>query len=76
MKIIYTTLALILLPCFVMAADIPSLDIGADEYDEAMCVQRYKNMCASTICLTSEARDCVQKCKEGAKDKCKQEAVN
>ncbi|KTD21695.1 hypothetical protein [Legionella londiniensis] len=59
--------------CFPMinhAAEIPTVEEGAEVYDEKMCVDRYANECINTVCLTSEARDCQDKCYQEAKDKC------
>lgn len=46
---------------------------SAKEYDEKMCIAVYKNQCVNEVCLTSEERDCQDKCLEGAKAKCDQE---
>lgn len=71
MKQIIFTLVLCF-PLLMSAADIPKVEQGAEVYDEKMCVERYANECISTVCLTSEARDCQQKCYEGARDKCRE----
>lgn len=53
------------------AADIPTVEAGAQEFDEQMCVEQYANDCINTICLTSERRDCQAQCRKEAVDKCR-----
>jgi len=60
----------IFLPLLSFAADIPQVVIGAEKYDKAMCIERAANDCINTICLTSSARDCTDKCRASAEDKC------
>ncbi|WP_133126894.1 hypothetical protein [Legionella nagasakiensis] len=55
------------------AADIPTIDIGAEQYNQDMCVERYANECINTICLTSEERDCQDQCRTDAVDKCEEQ---
>lgn len=67
------SLVLILSACVSSyAADLPPVIIGADDYDAAMCVEREKNNCINSICLNSEEIDCIENCKSGAIDKCKE----
>ncbi|WP_133129539.1 hypothetical protein [Legionella yabuuchiae] len=54
-----------------IAADIPEVEQGAEDYDETMCVQRYTDNCINMVCLTSEERDCQEQCQKDAEDKCK-----
>lgn len=56
-----------------MAAILPTVEAGSEEYDKTMCVERYANNCISTVCLTSEARDCQEQCRKEAEDKCREE---
>lgn len=56
------------------AADIPTVVAGSKAYDEKTCIARYANECITSVCLTSQARDCIQKCQDGAKDKCKEQS--
>ena len=55
------------------AADVPVYEEGAQNYDIKMCIERYQNDCISSVCLTSEARDCQSKCLKQAKDKCREQ---
>lgn len=55
------------------SADIPIYDEGAENYDIKMCIERYQNDCISSVCLTSEERDCQSTCLEQAKDKCREQ---
>ena len=55
------------------AADIPVYEQGAENYDIKMCIERYQNDCITSVCLTSEERDCQSKCLEQAKDKCREQ---
>lgn len=61
-------IACISLPAY--AVDDPAVDDGVVKYDEKMCINDHTNDCVNTNCLTSEERDCTDKCKEGAEDKC------
>ncbi|AHE67705.1 hypothetical protein [Legionella oakridgensis] len=56
------------------AADIPDVVIGDDQYNQDMCVERSANDCINTMCLTSEDRDCQDKCQTDAEDKCKEQS--
>lgn len=69
-RIFLLLVACFLIPGVLQAADVPPQVIGSEKYDKSMCIERYTNNCMNTDCLTSEARDCPQKCREGAKDKC------
>ena len=50
--------------------DTPTAEVGAERYDQKMCIQRYTNECISSICITSEALDCNSQCKTSAENKC------
>lgn len=54
------------------AADLPTVVTGSDDYDYAMCVKQYTDNCISTVCITSSALDCNDKCKAAATDKCQE----
>tara|TARA_Y100000588_G_C14149818_1_gene880062 strand:- start:726 stop:956 length:231 start_codon:yes stop_codon:yes gene_type:complete len=72
MNILKISLGLLFSGCL-FAADIPTVDEGADKYDAKMCVERYQNNCITSVCLTSEERDCQDTCLKQAKDKCRQQ---
>lgn len=46
----------------------------AKNMEAEMCVDRHANDCINTVCLTSGARDCTQKCRIIAQEKCKDTA--
>ncbi len=54
--------------CF--ADDNPQVDLGADQYDAAMCINQYTQNCITNICTVSDNIDCQSKCSAEAKDKC------
>lgn len=73
------TLTLILLCCapfFSQAANLPTVEQGAEYFDEKMCVERYTNQCINTVCSTSRERDCQDRCLKGAKDKCREQGYH
>lgn len=45
------------------------------QFDAKMCIDRYANNCINTVCLTSEERDCIEKCRLYAKDKCQEKGI-
>lgn len=52
------------------AADDTTVVEESELYDQKMCVERTANDCVSTICLTSEERDCTDQCQVDAQAKC------
>ena len=58
---------------FSQAANLPTVEQGAQHFDQKMCVERYTNQCINTVCSTSGERHCQDKCLKGAKDKCKEQ---
>ncbi|VEG90672.1 hypothetical protein [Legionella spiritensis] len=68
--IVQVFICLSLITTMARAADIPTEVIGAEEYDKEMCVQQYTDTCINAVCLTSTSRDCQEKCRSRAKDKC------
>lgn len=57
------------------ADDLPtSVQQGAEIFDKDMCIQQYSQNCISTICITSSDRNCQEKCRSDAKDKCEEQA--
>ncbi|QDP72865.1 hypothetical protein FOG18_09980 [Legionella israelensis] len=63
---------LMLFTATIYAANLPTTILGAEQYDETMCVEQYQDNCISSVCLTSEERDCPDKCRKMAKDKCRE----
>lgn len=49
------------------AADIPPDYLGAQELDRLNCVAKAAQTCINNICLTSDERDCQDKCTHLAK---------
>ncbi|KTC65614.1 Uncharacterised protein (plasmid) [Legionella adelaidensis] len=72
----YSLLAVLLtfsLPLF--AVDDPTVEEGEEHYDKKMCINQFANDCVNNNCLTSEERDCTDKCRAGAEDKCMGELI-
>lgn len=46
----------------------------AQNMEAKMCVDRHANDCINTVCLTSGERDCIDKCRLSAQEKCKNTA--
>lgn len=66
-------LLLMMLAISASAADIGEQVESLEKSDMKMCIDRATNQCIDTECLTSEARDCQEKCRERAKEQCNQE---
>lgn len=56
--------------CILTAANIPPDYQGAQELEELNCVSEAAQNCINNICLTSENRDCQDKCSSLAEKKC------
>jgi len=48
----------------------PETELGAEKYDRTMCITRHADYCISTVCIKSEERDCQDRCRQLAEDKC------
>jgi hypothetical protein len=72
-RILYTMGSCIFLANIAFAADIPSVDQGAQKYDRQTCIQTYSENCINTACLNSDKTDCEDNCRMVAKAKCEQE---
>lgn len=66
---------LLLFPICGYAADDPTVIIDDSEYKQQMCVQNKTQDCINTVCLTSEERDCTDKCETDAEQTCEASAV-
>jgi hypothetical protein len=64
-------LFLLLFSLAAQAADDSTVILDSENYDQKMCIDRTSGDCVNTICLTSEERDCTDKCKADAEEKCK-----
>ena len=64
---------IILFSFTVLAADIPSVEQGAQELDQLTCVGQTEQNCINDVCLNSEERNCSDTCRTMAEDKCKQQ---
>lgn len=64
--------ALLLFSSAAYAVELPTTILGAEQYDETMCVQQYADNCITSVCSASGARDCPEQCRELARDKCKE----
>lgn len=62
-----------LFSCSVLAVDIPDVDIGAQQLNQATCVDEAAQTCINDACLNSEAIDCEDNCQKLAQDKCQQQ---
>lgn len=56
----------------VFADDDPSVDQGASNMSQEMCVEENTNDCIDSVCMTSSATDCQDQCQADAQDKCQQ----
>ena len=67
-----TRMFLIMVGCSsgAFAADLPSVEQGAGQYDKATCLSQYTDNCINSICLTSSSTDCQSTCRKSAEDKC------
>ena len=48
----------------------PQVKQSAMNYDYKMCVATHTQRCISLVCITSEYRDCQERCQQGAFSKC------
>ena len=53
-----------------MAADIPNVVEGSQQYDKQNCIQSYTDNCINHVCVHSEQIDCESNCRTLAQDKC------
>lgn len=56
------------------AADVPQDDIGSTNLHKLECVDENTQTCINDQCLTSEATDCQDKCKQMAQETCSQQS--
>ncbi|KTC68014.1 hypothetical protein Lbir_2616 [Legionella birminghamensis] len=61
-------------PIVILAADLPTVVIGSENYDKKMCIERYTQDCLDSVCMTSSDTDCNDKCQSEAEDKCQDAA--
>lgn len=54
------------------AADVPSIDLGADKFNAIECLRMFQDECINAQCMHSEETDCQDKCRALAADKCKE----
>ena len=61
---------LLIFPAMGQADDDPRQTLDSQKFDQSMCVQEVAGDCVNTMCLTSEERDCTDKCEADAEVKC------
>ena len=62
----------VLLSVMAFAADIPQVDIDAQHFNQADCLDINYQQCLSGTCLTSDSTDCPEQCKKNALAVCQQ----
>jgi hypothetical protein len=75
MKAFIVCLSSVVLATSVYAVDDPTVEEGDQHFNAQMCINQVTNDCVTTSCLNSEERDCIDKCKAGAEDKCAEDIV-
>lgn len=76
MNYIMKLIAIVLVGLFsfsVSAVDIPSDDLGAQQFDKLKCIDETAQTCVNSICLNSDQIDCQDNCQKMAKEKCQQQ---
>lgn len=58
------------LPLLTHAADIPTDQLQAQQYNKKACVKKQTDSCVNTICPTSSDRNCPDTCEKSAQAKC------
>lgn len=56
------------------AADVPQDDMGSTNLHNLECVDENTQRCINDECLTSDATDCQDKCKQMAQETCQQQS--
>lgn len=77
MSKVFTYLVSVLLAFYstiIIAADIPDDVIDARQFNSEQCIDENTQECINNQCLTSEERNCQDKCADLAKAKCQQQS--
>lgn len=56
------------------SADIPQVDIQAQEFNMDQCINDNTQNCINDQCLTSESTDCQAQCQQNATSVCQQQS--
>ncbi len=67
--------AMLFLSSHLYAANLLENQEDITKYDWKMCVNQHADFCVSTICITSENRDCSENCHRLAKEECKEKLI-
>lgn len=59
------------LPLF--AVDIPTDDLGVQQFDQETCISNEVDLCITNICINSDQIDCQSNCQRIAQEKCQQQ---